>query len=278
MIDKNNILDLVNKSKNMRKHIINMTYHAGGYGAHIGGALSLVEILSVLFGKVLNYNKNNLAEENRDRFILSKGHGALAIYAAFREYNLISQETMETFRKSGSWLTAHPTIDVSKGIEFSSGSLGQGLGQGIGTSIALRLKNNNKSKVYVILGDGECDEGSIWEGAMLAPQLKLDNLIVIIDKNGLQCDDKTSNIIDLSNIENVWKNFGWDAVTVDGHNEEMIYNALIQQSNKPRVIIANTIKGKGVSFIENEPKWHMGRLTKQQYIQAMEEQGERVEL
>lgn len=238
----------------------------------------MVEIMSVLYGNVLNYNKNDLAEETRDRLILSKGHGGVALYAAFREFDLISQEELDSFRKSGSWLTAHPTMDINKGIEFSSGSLGQGLGQGIGTAIALKRKKNLSSKVYVILGDGECDEGSIWEAAMMAPQLNLDNLIVIIDKNGLQCDDKTDNIISLQNIENIWKSFGWETLTVNGHDESELLSALQKEFSKPYVIIANTIKGKGVSFIENEPKWHMGRLSKNQYIQAMEEQGVKVEL
>lgn len=264
--------DIILKSKEMRKHIIEMTYYAGGYGAHIGGGLSLVEIMSVMYGKILKYNKQNLSDSKRDRLILSKGHGALGLYAAFYEYGLISKEEIDSFRKSGSWLTAHPTMDISKGIEFSSGSLGQGLGQGIGTAISLKKLRNFDSKVYVILGDGECNEGSIWEGALLAPQLKLDNLTVIIDKNGLQCDDKTSNIINLDNIDKAWESIGWEVYVVDGHNEQAIYDELIKKSNKPKLIIANTIKGKGVSFIENEPKWHMGRLTKEQFEQALSEQ------
>lgn len=278
MNNKLNLAELKTASRNIRNNIIKMTYYAGGYGAHIGGSLSMVEIMSVLYGNILNYKKENLANELRDRLILSKGHGGVALYAAFKEFNLISQEELDSFRKSGSWLTAHPTMDINKGIEFSSGSLGQGLGQGIGTAIALKRRKNLSSKVYVILGDGECDEGSIWEAAMMAPQLNLDNLIVIIDKNGLQCDDKTDNIISLQNIENIWKSFGWETLTVNGHDESELLSALQKEFSKPYVIIANTIKGKGVSFIENEPKWHMGRLSKNQYIQAMEEQGVKVEL
>ena len=277
MSNKLNIADLRTASKNIRNNIIKMTYFAGGYGAHIGGSLSLVEIMSVLYGNILNYKKDNLTDEMRDRLILSKGHGGVALYAAFKEFGIISQEDLDSFRKSGSWLTAHPTMDVAKGIEFSSGSLGQGLGQGIGTAVSLKLKQNNTSKTYIILGDGECDEGSVWEGAMIAPQLRLNNIVVIVDKNGLQCDDKTDNIISLKNIEKVWQGFGWETSIVNGHDEAELLTALQKRVSKPYVIIANTIKGKGVSFMENEPKWHMGRLSKSQYIQAMEEQGVKVE-
>lgn len=278
MTENKNLEELKNASRSIRNNVIKMTYYAGGYGAHIGGSLSLVEILSVLYGNILNYQKFNLANEIRDRLILSKGHGGLALYAAFREFGLITQEELDSFRKSGSWLTAHPTMDITKGIEFSSGSLGQGLGQGIGTAVALKLKKNDSSKVYVILGDGECDEGSVWEGVMSAPQLKLNNLIVIVDKNNLQCDDKTDNILSLKNLSKAWEDLGWQVSVVNGHSEEQLLSALQKRNDKPYVIVANTVKGKGVSFIENNPKWHMGRLSKSQYIEAMKEQGVTVEL
>ena len=271
-MEKEDILKLRNAAKEIRKDVIRMTYKVGGIGAHIGGSLSLPEIMAVLYLKILKYDIKEMDKEDRDRLIISKGHGVMAQYAAFKQIKLITEEELFTFKQVGSWLTAHPIIDPKKGIEFSTGSLGQGFGLGIGSAWALKLKENLSSKVYVILGDGECNEGSVWEGAMSAPQLKLDNLVVIIDKNGLQFDDATTEIISMENMEERWKSFGWAAKTVDGHDVEALYNALSEKHDRPYVVIANTIKGKGVSFIEKVAKWHLGKLSKEQYEQAMAEQ------
>lgn len=274
MTDKETINKLRKAAKEIRKDVIQMTYNVGGIGAHIGGSLSLPEIIAVLYLEILNFDPKNPSNENRDRFLLSKGHGVMAQYAVFKQLGMISEEELYNFKKEGSWLTAHPTINPEKGIEFSSGSLGQGLGLGIGTAWALKMKGNLSSRVFVVLGDGECNEGSIWEGAMCAPQLHLNNLTVIVDKNGLQFDDKTTEIISMEDMEAKWKSFGWDTKTVDGHDVAALYEALKEKHDKPFALIANTVKGKGVSFIENVPKWHLGKLSKEQYEQAMAEQEE----
>lgn len=274
MTDKETINKLRKAAKEIRKDIIQMTYNVGGIGAHIGGSLSLPEIIAVLYLEILNFDPKNPSNENRDRFLLSKGHGVMAQYAVFKQLGMISEEELYNFKKEGSWLTAHPTINPEKGIEFSSGSLGQGLGLGIGTAWALKMKGNLSSRVYVVLGDGECNEGSIWEGAMCAPQLHLNNLTVIVDKNGLQFDDKTTEIISMEDMEAKWKSFGWETKTVNGHDVAALYEALKEKHDKPFALIANTVKGKGVSFIENVPKWHLGKLSKEQYKQAMAEQEE----
>lgn len=274
MTDKETINKLRKAAKEIRKDVIQMTYNVGGIGAHIGGSLSLPEIIAVLYLEILNFDPKNPSNENRDRFLLSKGHGVMAQYAVFKQLGMISEEELYNFKKEGSWLTAHPTINPEKGIEFSSGSLGQGLGLGIGTAWALKMKGNLSSRVFVVLGDGECNEGSIWEGAMCAPQLHLNNLTVIVDKNGLQFDDKTTEIISMEDMEAKWKSFGWDTKTVDGHDVAALYEVLKEKHDKPFALIANTVKGKGVSFIENVPKWHLGKLSKEQYEQAMAEQEE----
>ncbi len=274
MTDKETINKLRKAAKEIRKDIIQMTYNVGGIGAHIGGSLSLPEIIAVLYLEILKFDPKNPNNENRDRFLLSKGHGVMAQYAVFKQLGMISEEELYNFKKEGSWLTAHPTINPEKGIEFSSGSLGQGLGLGIGTAWALKMKGNLSSRVYVVLGDGECNEGSIWEGAMCAPQLHLNNLTVIVDKNGLQFDDKTTEIISMEDMEAKWKSFGWETKTVNGHDVAALYEALKEKHDKPFALIANTVKGKGVSFIENVPKWHLGKLSKEQYEQAMAEQEE----
>jgi len=256
----------------IRKDIIAMTYKVGGIGAHIGGSLSLCEIIAALFSGVINLNKENLPSQNRDHLIISKGHGVMALYSLYKQFGIISQDELDSFKKDGSWLTAHPTMNNTRGFDFSSGSLGHGLSLAVGAAWGLKLKENVKDKYYVILGDGECNEGSVWEGAMAAVQLKLDNLVVILDKNGLQFDDKTENIISMESMEAKWKAFGWNVAVVNGHNVEELYNALSVSSDKPYIVIAKTVKGKGVSFIENDPKWHLNHLTKNQYELALQEQ------
>ncbi len=257
-------------SKKIRKDILLMGLNTGNQGSHLGGSLSLVEIMAVLYTKVLNLEGFN--SENRDRVILSKGHGVMAQYAAMKENNLLDEDLL-TFKQDGSKLSAHPSLLHNlPGIEFASGSLGQGLSLGVGVALGLRRKKNNKSKVYVILGDGECNEGSVWEAAMSAAHFKLDNLIVIVDKNGLQYDGKTDDVMSLGSLDKKFISFGFKALTVDGHDEEELLNALnISHENQPIAIIANTIKGKGVSFIENDKTWHNKRLTKEQYEQAIAE-------
>lgn len=254
----------------VRKSVLKMTYEVGAVGAHIGGSLSLVEIMSVLY-TFCNINKNNLNKEDRDRIILSKGHGVIAQYAAMKEVGILDEKLLSTFKKNGSILSAHPSMNNGIGIEFSSGSLGQGLSLGVGVALALKRKLNNKSKVYVIVGDGECNEGSIWEAAMSASHFKLDNLVLIIDKNNLQYDGNTQDVMSMNSLEAKFNSFGFETVSIDGHNCLQIINAVNKKSTKPIAIIANTIKGKGVSFIEGDYKWHNHRLTQEQYEIALQE-------
>lgn len=255
----------------MRKDIIKMGYASGSTGAHFGGGLSLVEIMAVLYGKIMNFNKENPTDEKRDRLILSKGHGIMAQYAALKQLGLLSANDLLTFKNNNSFLPAHPSMNPKLGIEFSSGSLGQGLSLGVGTAIALRQKGNINSRVFVILGDGECDEGTIWEAAMSAAHYKLNNLIAIIDRNHLQYDGNTEDIMPLNDLEFKWKAFGWKTIKCDGHNQEELIQTLSSQYEQPLVIIANTIKGKGISFMENKPQWHNGVLTKSMYEIALTE-------
>lgn len=262
--------DLRTISKRIRKDILLMGLNTGNQGSHLGGSLSLVEIMAVLYSRVLNLEDFN--SESRDRVILSKGHGVMAQYAAMKENNLLEEDLL-TFKQDGSKLPAHPSLLHNlPGIEFATGSLGQGLSLGVGVALGLKRKKNDKSKVYVVLGDGECNEGSVWEAAMSAAHYKLDNLVVIVDKNGLQYDGKTEDVMSMGFLDKKFIAFGFKAVSVDGHNEEEILNALsISHDNQPIAIIANTIKGKGVSFIENDKTWHNKRLTKEQYEQAIAE-------
>ncbi len=269
-----NILETQNLAKQVRRDIVDLTYKAGTNGTHIGGSLSIVEILSVLYSGIMNLNKNNLTDELRDRFIMSKGHGAMAQYAVMYRLGLLSDEDMATFKKNGSSFSTHPYMNVSKGIEFSTGSLGHGLSLGVGSALALKQKKNNTSKIYVLMGDGECDEGSIWEAAMSAFHFKLDNIILIIDKNNLQLDGSIETIMNQGSLEDKWKSFGWNTLTCNGHNVKDLFetfNIAIKNQKQPVVIFANTIKGKGVSFIENQYNWHIGVLNDDLYKKAVEE-------
>lgn len=268
-------IDKIEKIKavadNIRKDIIEMTFSAGRNGAHIGGGLSMVEILSVLYFHALNVNHKEMDNEIRDRFILSKGHGAIALYSALRHSGFLTEEELYSFKNTGSKFWTHPKKNLKYGIEFSSGSLGMGLSLGAGTAIGLK-KKNNPSRVYVYIGDGECNEGSIWEAAAFVAHQNLDNITVIIDRNRLQLDAPTNEIISMENMTERWKVFGFDTIEIDGHSIPELINAFNKKSSKPIAIIANTVKGKGVSFIENNPVWHMGVLSQEQYELAMKEQ------
>lgn len=255
----------------MRKNALKMSLAAGKNGAHLGGGLSMIEIIATLYMGVMNYKKSDLHWEERDRFILSKGHGVLALYTALEQAGILTEHELLEFKSNETFLTGHPTMNIDKGIEFSSGSLGQGLSLGVGTCLALRRKGNAKSKCYVLLGDGECNEGSVWEAAMCANQYNLNRLVAVIDRNKLQYDGETSEIMRMDNMKMRWEAFGWKALEVDGHDIGQLYDALTYASDKPLVVIADTVKGKGISFMENNPVWHHAVLTQRQYEQAMHE-------
>lgn len=273
MITKQEILEKCEKAAiQMRKDSLKMALNAGTTGAHLGGGLSIIEIMSVLYIGVMKYNVKNPYMEERDRFILSKGHGVLALYTVLNQAGFVTNEDLDTFKSNETYLYGHPSINVKKGIEFSSGSLGQGVSLGVGTCLALTRKQNEKSRVFVLLGDGECDEGSIWEAAASASHYGLSNLVAIIDKNGLQYDGKTTSVLSMESLGDKWTSFGWHTIEINGHNITEIYEALSFVSNKPIAIIANTIKGKGVSFMENNTLWHHSRLSPKQFSEAMLEQ------
>ena len=271
IINKKIIKKCSDAASSMRTDCLKAVYNVGNTGAHIGGTLSMIEIMSVLYLGIMKYDINNLLWEDRDRFILSKGHGALAQYAAMKQSGLISQEEFLTFKKNNTFLYAHPSRNIQRGIEFSSGSLGQGVSLGVGVALALKQKCN-KAKVFILVGDGECDEGSVWESLMSASQFKLDNIYIVVDKNNIQYDGPTDDIMSTDSLYNKFTDFGFETIETDGHDIESLLNAFSVISDKPKAIIANTIKGKGVSFMENNPLWHNGRLTEKQFNQAIEEQ------
>ncbi len=266
------IKNIKNFSLEVKKNILEMALAAGASSAHFGGALSIVEIISILFAHQMKIDKKNVNWEKRDRFILSKGHACLAYYAALCEIGYISKEELKTFEKNDSNLLGHPVKNIKLGIDFSNGSLGMGLSLGIGVALSSKKKKLNFN-VYVILGDGECNEGSVWEAAMAAPNFKLDNLYVIIDKNNFQQTGSNKEIMSVENLKDKWSSFGWHAIELDGHNIEDLFEFFknSQKIKKPKAIIANTVKGKGFSFSENNNQWHHSVLTKSLYEKAIKE-------
>lgn len=262
--------DAANK---MRRDALTMSVAAGATGAHLGGGLSMIEIMAVLYQGIMNLDPGNPLWEKRDRFILSKGHGVLAYYTALNQAGFVSDHELTTFKSKDTFLYGHPSMNLSKGIEFSNGSLGLGLSLGVGSALALNRKANASSRIFVLMGDGECNEGSVWEAAASAAHFGLTNLVAIVDKNGLQYDGNTCNVLSMDCLSSKWESFGWSVIKVDGHDVTALYDALSTRSDKPLAIIANTVKGKGVSFMENNPAWHHARLTQSQFEQAIAEQG-----
>ena len=258
-------------SKHIRRKIIEMGYNAGKTGAHFGGSLSIVELLAGLYSGVIHYHSDDVNWEGRDRVILSKGHAALALYPALTEAGILEESELSTFKHDGSRLGGHPSLNGLPGIEYASGSLGQGLALGVGTCIALKRKNNQDSRVFVFLGDGECDEGSVWEAAASAAHYGLANLVAIVDMNMIQYDGYTTEVMGMAPFEKKWQTFGWDTMPIDGHNLNEILNAYTHRGDKPLAILAHTVKGKGVSFMENNWRFHNATLSQEQYNQAMEE-------
>ena len=267
------IEELKKSALNVRRNIVKMI-HAAKSG-HPGGSLSGADILTVLYEKCLNIPKEwdkSPDFEKRDRFILSKGHASPLLYSILAQHGMIPESELLTFRKLGSRLQGHPARGYIDGIESSTGSLGQGLSLGCGIAMGLKL-DKNPANVVVYTGDGELQEGSCWEAFMQAAHRNLNNLIAIIDRNGLQIDGNTETVMALGDVAEKIKAFGWDVKEIDGHNYEQIYNAVeeAKRSNKPFAIIAKTIKGKGVSFMENQAGWHGKAPNDEQLAAALEE-------
>ena len=243
-------------AKRLRRHIISMTGKAGS--GHPGGSLSAVEIVTALYFGWLRYNPKDPRWSDRDRFILSKGHAAPLLYAALAECGYFPVEKLSTLRQLDSYLQGHTDRTVTPGVEMSAGSLGQGLSFAIGVALAGRL-NSQEYRVYALLGDGECDEGQVWEAAMAAAHFKLGNLVAIVDNNGQQIDGWNRDVMNLDPFNKKWQAFGWHVIEVDGHNLPQLIDAFNRAKlvkGQPAVIIAHTIKGKGVSFMENNPDFH----------------------
>jgi transketolase len=248
--------DLKAKSRDLRKAIFK-TICLGG-GGHIPASLSIVEILTVLYYDVLKINPKKPNDPDRDRFILSKGHAAVALYAVLADKGFFDRQHLETFGKRGTILGGHPDMHKIPGVEASTGALGHGFGFGIGMALAGKLDKKDY-RVFILLGDGECQEGSIWEAALSAPQHKLDNVVAIIDYNKYQALDRLDKIVSLEPLAEKWKAFGWEIREVDGHNISQlqdVFKSVPFVLGKPNLVIAHTIKGKGISFMENVPIWH----------------------
>lgn len=250
----------------MRRRIVELAYSAGKKGAHLGGSLSIVEILSVLYATM-----NNSKDETRDRMILSKGHSALALYSLLEHRGVLTRAETGTYETNGTHLYAHTPRNIEKGIEFSGGSLSLGASFGVGVALACRKKGLN-NRIYIILGDGECDEGLVWESAMSISNYKLRNVTVVVDCNGVQLDGTTAEVMDTKSLVDKFSAFGFDAVEVDGHDIDALYDAFISEiGDRPRAIIARTVKGKGISFCEGLYTWHHNVLTDSLYQQAIRE-------
>ncbi|MDP8234220.1 MAG: transketolase [Candidatus Saelkia tenebricola] len=262
------------KASQIRKDILTMLQEAGS--GHTGGSLSLVEILISLYCYKLKHDPKNPDWSKRDRLILSKGHGCPALYAILADCGYFPKNELSTLRKYGSRLQGHPEKGIS-GVEASTGSLGQGLSIAIGMALSGRLDNRD-NKVYCIMGDGETNEGQIWEAAMTAAHYKLDNLIGIIDHNKLQIDGPVKEVKNLEPYKEKWVAFGWKVTECDGHDFNSLIKALdwaYEVKDYPAMIIAHTVKGKGVSFMENDNKWHGVAPVKDELEKAFKELGEK---
>ena len=266
-----NFKDSEKLANNIRKHALTMT--CLGNSSHIGSILSIADILAVLYNSVLKYNSNDPKWIERDRFILSKGHAGAGVYAALAENGFIPLDKLKTHCQDGSDLSGHVSHKGVSGVEFSTGSLGHGLPVACGMALAAKV-NKKKYRVFSLLSDGECNEGSNWEAILFAAHHKLDNLTIIIDRNRLQSIYSTEDTLALEPFAEKWKSFGWDVIEIDGHNHNEIFQSSKKKDNlagKPICIIANTIKGKGVSFMENNTLWHYRSPQGDEYKLAMEE-------
>ena len=243
-------------ARNIRKDIVSMIHMSKS--GHPGGSLSAVEILTALYFDEMNIDPTNCKMEDRDRFVLSKGHAAPVLYATLAHKGYFDREELKGLRKINRMLQGHPDMKGTPGVEMSTGSLGQGFSVACGMAMASKL-DNAPWRVYTLLGDGEVQEGIVWEAAMSAAHYKLDNMVAFLDYNGLQIDGKTEDVMNIGPIVDKFKAFGWNVIEIDGHDFDQIFAALDMAKEtvgKPTMIIAKTIKGKGVSFMENQAGWH----------------------
>lgn len=264
-------LDLV--ARRIRKGVLDMVVSA--QTGHVGGVYSAAEIFTALYFKAMNIDPSNPQWEDRDRFILSKGHCAIGLYVCLAERGYFDKSILTTFDHIDSILQAHPDMHKTPGIDMSTGSLGQGFSSSLGQALGARLLGKS-SRVYCMIGDGECQEGQVWEAAMAAPHLKLDNLTVFMDHNGLQLAGRIADFMPLDPLADKWRAFGWHVIEIDGHNYEEIFAAIDEAQatkGKPTIIIAHTVKGKGVSYMENNVGWHSKIPTAQEFDLAMQELG-----
>lgn len=258
-------------AKTIRKHSLRMMYKAGS--SHIGACLSMAEILAVLYDKILKVDPARPTWPERDRFILSKGHGAAIVYALLAERGFFPKEYLERYCVDGGILPGHVDMKAVPGIETSAGSLGHGLSIGVGMAIANR-NTKNPGRIFVLLGDGECNAGSVWEAVMLAAHLKLTNITAIVDFNKLQGFGRTDEVINQENLAERWQAFNWETYQTDGHDLDKLEKIFNLPQSGPKAIIAHTVKGKGISFMEDKLEWHYKSPNKEQYQQAVKELAE----
>ena len=270
-MDKQKILAFKKRATAIRKHIIDEVYSASS--GHPGGSLSCTDILTVLYFHEMRVDVSNPKWPDRDRFVLSKGHCAPALYATLAEKGFFPTEDLNSFRNINSYLQGHPSMKDVPGVDMSTGSLGQGISAAVGMALAGKLDQKDY-RVYTILGDGEIEEGQVWEASMAAAHYKLDNLTAFLDHNGLQIDGKITDVMSPESVHEKFKAFGWKVISVNGHDYQQIMEA-IEEAKKtkdmPSVIIAETIKGKGVSYMENQAGWHGSAPDKEQRDQAIAE-------
>ena len=260
-------------ARNIRKDIVSMIHMSKS--GHPGGSLSAVEILTALYFDEMNIDPNNCKMEDRDRFVLSKGHAAPVLYATLAHKGYFDREELKGLRKINRMLQGHPDMKGTPGVEMSTGSLGQGISAAVGMALAGKIDNKDY-RVYTILGDGELEEGQVWEASMAAAHYKLDNLTAFVDFNGLQIDGNVEDVMNPSPIDKKFEAFGWNVLVIDGHNYDEIIDAIEKAKNckgMPTVVICKTVKGKGVSFMENEAAWHGTAPSKEQCEKALAEIG-----
>lgn len=265
--------DLKTVANNMRINVIKMLSRA--QSGHPGGSLSACEILATLYFKEMNIDPKNPHWEDRDRFVLSKGHGAPVLYAALAEKGYFPKEELKSLRKIDSMLQGHPDMKGTPGVDMTTGSLGQGLSAANGMALAGKIDKKDY-RVYALIGDGEVQEGIVWESAMFASHYKLDNITVFLDHNGLQIDGFNKDVMNIEPIGDKFKSFGWHVINIDGHSFEEIIKAIDEAKltkGKPTIIIAKTIKGKGVSFMENKADWHGRAPSEEETRKALDELG-----